>query len=101
MAPKKKPEDTDDVKKAKLDLSKGVRAVGEAAKAFQSLPPRFGGNTWEEVSLNGDWDATFEEFDALDKEFLNQEQAVDRLKQKLENGDIQVRVMKVGPDGGL
>ena len=32
---------------------------------------------------------------------MNEEQAVDRLKRKFEGGDVDVRVMQIGPNGTL
>src|SRR5271157_5454388 len=97
MAPKKKvdmPND-DDVKKAKDSMNEGARAVGRAAKNIEFLRHRhdsiFG-------KAEEDWDQTLSDVDELDKDF-EAEDMMSRIKQKF--GEVDVRVMQVGPDGVL
>src|SRR5271156_6490980 len=98
MAPKKK----DDVEKAKEEVAKSARAVGEAAKALQL--PESSGRPLRDVLHFGeaeeDWDHTIQEIENLDRGF-SREEAVNKLKQKFEQGDVSVRVMQIGPDGKL
>ena len=99
MAPKKKDDDLtplpDDVQKAKDAVNESARAVGRAAKNSTFLRARhdsiFG-------KAEEDWDQTLSDVDELDKDFES-EDMIDRLKQKF--GDVDVRVMQVGPGGVL
>jgi hypothetical protein len=99
MAAKKK---GDEVESIKSDLQNKARAVGRAAKNSAFLERRhndiFG-------KAEEDWDQTLSEVDDLDEEFATEEELnrekMNRLKQKFERGDVDVRVMEVGPDGKL
>lgn len=96
MASKKKEDDmNDDVTKAQSEAAKGARAVGSAAKALTDL--RFATDTL--FAPSDEWGEIGEDVDMLDEEFMKEE--VRNLKQKFESGDMEVRVMQVGPNGSL
>jgi hypothetical protein len=97
MAPKKKKADMDDVAKAKAKMGEGARAVGKAAERVLRIPMD------AETRFGADWDKSANELDALDKEFAadEEENFVDVLKSKFRKGEVDVRVMQLGPDGRL
>jgi hypothetical protein len=91
----------DELKNVKDKLAKDARAVGQAAKNQSFLTKRHddifgsGEESWEQMS---------KAVDDLDVEFENEginETLVNRLRQKHERGDVEVRVMQVGPNGRL
>lgn len=96
MAPKKK---TDvDVEKAKGKIAESARAVGKAAEKL-TVP-------MSDLHFGRDWDKASSDVDALDKEFngeeaIQKEDIVDFLRSKLRSGEHEVRVLQVGPQGGL
>lgn len=62
----------------------------------------------EERSLSDEWLRTKREVDDLDKEFkkeylanFDEEDVMEKLRQKLASGEVDVKVMQVGPDGKL
>src|SRR5208337_4654326 len=84
MAPKKK-SDEDEVRE-------GARAVGKAAKSFAeyaSLPKAA-------FSDSDTWGETAKNVADLDQEFLKEE-----MLNKIKRGDVDVRVMQIGPNGAL
>jgi len=97
MAPKKKPNVDEDIKNA---LNRGARAVGEAAR-----------NVWiehgsDEIFGAGedDWSQMIQEVDAVDGDFLNDAIHLPGVRFNAPTqgtDDVEVRVMKVGPDGKL
>jgi hypothetical protein len=95
---KKKDDVNDDVKKAKDATSTDARAVVKAAskalghRSLQEDLFRVGGKAEE------DWDQTIHEVDDLDTDFTD-EDMVNKIRQQF--GDVDVRVMQVGPGGVL
>ena len=96
MAPKKKIDAEDEVQKAKDDVGKGARAVGEAAKTVSTI-----GSRLERLfSGNMPWGKAMHDVDDLDAEF-DKEEVMNTLRQKLDQGAVDVRVMQIGPNGSL
>jgi hypothetical protein len=104
MAPKKK----NDVDEEKERLAKDAKAVGKAADralGHRSLQEDLFRADDAKVPM-GDthfgstWDQTRIEVDELDKGF-KEEGIVNRLRRQFSNGDVDVRVLSIGPDGRL
>jgi hypothetical protein len=88
MAPKKKNE----IDEEKERLAKDAQEVRAAADKLK-VPT---GDT----HFGSTWDRTRQEVDELDKEF-GQESIVNKLRRKFGEGNVDVRVLQVGPDGRL
>src|SRR5271157_698761 len=94
MAPKKK---TDDVADAKGKITKSARVVGEAAKNVSDM-----GSRLERLfTSDAHWGEIGQEVDDLDAEFGKEEDMMNTLKHKFEQGDVDVRVVQLGPNGSL
>ena len=88
MAPKRK---DDDVTKAKEEVAKDARAVGKAADSLLRVP-------LSDAHFGEAWETTVKGVDELDQEF-SKEELMNKLRQKMANGDAAVRVIQIGPDG--
>ena len=88
----------DEIKDAKKRIADGARAVGKAAEGVLRVPM--------DAKLGKSWEQTINEVDDLDEQFNGIEieggnESLVNLRQKYERGDVEVRVMQVGPDGRL
>lgn len=98
MAPKKKKADMDDITKAKVIVNKAARVVNDAVDAEIERVAR---RKIDSIFGKQDWAQTQQEVNALDEEFKADEGATfaDVLKNKFRSGDVEVRVMRIEPDG--
>jgi hypothetical protein len=97
MAPKKKADMPDDLDKAKADLNEKARAVTKAVSPLAESLLR------KPVEVNASdftWDQTVDDVNTLDKEF-QKESLVEALRNKFRTGEMEVRVMQMGPGGRL
>lgn len=90
----------DDTKNTKSKIAEGARAVGKAAKSL--LRPAASSNPDENLDL------ILDEIDQMDKQFQEEDRKlkmgksfVDVLKNRFSEGDAEVRVMQIGPNGTL
>jgi hypothetical protein len=89
----------DELKDVKEKLAKDARAVGRAADRVLRVPMNTDG------FIGREWGQTMKDVDDLDVEFEdesnNNESLMSKLRQKYAQGDVEVRVMKQGPNGRL
>jgi hypothetical protein len=87
----------DELKDVRDKLAKDARAVGQAAKNQSFLTKRH-----DDIFGAGEqsWEAVQKDVDYLDEDF-DEEDIMNQLKSKYERGDVEVRVMQVGPGGRL
>ena len=88
----------DELKNAKDKIADGARAVGKAADSLLRKPIRV---PMDDSAWGKEWEDTAAGVDALDEEFNKEESIMNQLRSKYERGDVEVRVMQVGPNGRL
>ena len=87
----------DELKNAKDKIADGAKAVGKAADSLLRKPIRV---PMDDSAWGKEWEDTAAGVDALDEEFAK-EDIMNQLRSKYERGDVEVRVMQVGPGGRL
>ena len=95
MAAKK---NDDELKDQKDKIAEGARAVGKAADSLLRKPVRVPLDV--DAAWGKEWENTAAGVDALDAEF-DKEDIMNQLRSKYEDGNVEVRVMQVGPGGRL
>lgn len=86
--------DEDAIKAAKDKIAEGARVVGKAANNLLRIP-------MDSDPFSKEWEDTAAGVDALDEEFNKEDNIMNQLRSKYEQGDVEVRVMQVGPGGRL
>lgn len=89
----------DEIKKAKEEIAEGAKAVGKAAESLLRKPITI--PLTSDAHFGSAWGETQQEVDGLDAEFNREEEMLNQLKAHFEQGDVEVRIMKQGPDGRL